>query len=161
MLFSFLKWMNVKPRTLERPSPYYRLVSYVVVGYGATRHQPNCGLLGSSSGPTFTGVNTLSALAPPSEFPHRYYPLLRANTTIHGQGVPRDVPGLVRQEPHHGVGDLVRLADPPHRDEGGVAVRVAARSFCQQRSLDTAGADGIHPDVLLGVVQRRRLGHSG
>jgi len=63
MLFSFLKWINVKPRTLERPSPYYRLVSYVVAGYDAARHQPNCNLLGSSSGPTFTGVNTLAALA--------------------------------------------------------------------------------------------------
>jgi len=28
------------------------------------------------------------------------------------------------------VGDLVRLADPPHGHEGGVAVRVAARSRC-------------------------------
>jgi hypothetical protein len=44
--------------------------------------------------------------------------------------VAGDVAGLVGQEPHYGVGDLVRLADPPHRDEGGVAVRVAARPLC-------------------------------
>src|SRR5438552_1337013 len=97
--------------------------------------------LGSSSGPTFTGVNSprCAGISPPSEFPDRYHPLLRADTTIHGERVAGDKPGLVGQQPHHGVGNLIRLADPPHRYEGGVAVRVAARPLCQQRRLDRAG----------------------
>src|SRR6266853_4419943 len=99
--------------------------------------------LGSSSDPTFTGVNSplCAGISPLPEFPDRYHPLLRADTTIHGQRVAGDVAGFVGQQPHHGVSDLVRLADPSHRHEGGVAVRVATRTFRQQRRLDRAGSD--------------------
>ncbi len=50
-----------------------------------------------------------------------HHPLLRADTTINGQRVAGDVTGFVGYQPHHGVGDLVWLADPPHRHEGDVA----------------------------------------
>jgi len=40
-------------------------------------------------------------------------------------------------------------------------LHVAARASRQGRRLDRAGTDGIDPDVLLGVVQCRRLGHPG
>jgi hypothetical protein len=34
--------------------------------------------------------------------------------TLFTKRVAGDKPGLVGPQPHHGVGDLVRLADPPH-----------------------------------------------
>ena len=77
--------------------------------------------LGSSSGPTFTGVNSplCAAIFPAPEFPDPYHPLLRTNTAIDRKGVAGDVPGLVGQQPHHSVGDFVWLANPPHRDKSG------------------------------------------
>src|SRR4051794_26375246 len=115
--------------------------------------------LGSSSGPTFTGVNSpgCAGISPPPKVPDPYHSLLRADPAIHGKGVAAGVAGLIGQMPHLGVSDLIRLADPPHRDEGGIAVRVATRSLRQERRLHRAGSDRIDPDVLLGVVQRRRL----
>jgi hypothetical protein len=87
--------------------------------------------------------------------------------TLHGthpainrQSVAGDIAGFVRQEPHHGVGNFVRLAYPSHRDEGGVAVWVATRTLCQKRRLDRAGANRIDPNVQFGAVQCRCLGHS-
>ena len=55
--------------------------------------------------------------------------LLRAHAAIDGQRVAGNVTRLVGQQPHHGVGNLVWLADSPHRHESGIAVRVAACPF--------------------------------
>src|ERR1043165_2479258 len=111
--------------------------------------------LSSSSDPTCTGENNFDPCVisnPPA------WGLHRTDAAIDGKRVAGDVAGLLGQQPYHSVSDLVRLADPPHRGTGASAGRIAARPLRQKRRLDGAGADRIHPDVLLGVVQRRRLG---
>jgi hypothetical protein len=49
-----------------------------------------------------------------------------------------DMASLVGRQPDNGIGDLLRLPDPPHRDEGSVVMRFAAHTFRQERSLNRA-----------------------
>ncbi len=44
-------------------------------------------------------------------------PSLRANATIDRQRVPGDKPSLVRQQEDDGIGDVIGLANAPHRNE--------------------------------------------
>ena len=64
----------------------------------------------------------------------------------------------LRAQPHHGHGDLLRLAEPAHRFGGQPArllVGAGGEDALDHRGRDHPGADRVDADPLLSVLQRR------
>jgi hypothetical protein len=128
------------------------------------RHSGEAGLLRSSPRIKKKGRSAchssdtpMHSLPQPSANPQYFgtgLVLLRAHATIDRQRVPLDVPGLVRQQEDDGIGDFLGLNDSTHRNECGVAMRVASGPFGQERRLQRPGAGCICPDAPFGVLMR-------
>src|SRR5262245_34062894 len=94
--------------------------------------------------------------APPARDLHSF-------ATIDDESMACDEARLVGAEPEHRLGDVPSLPQSADWDacrNAGVVLRIASFLSHIHRGVDCAWAYGVHPDTLLGVVERGGPGQS-
>src|SRR5215471_991399 len=79
-------------------------------------------------------------------------------STVDNQGGAGDKRRLVAAEPDDGVGDFVRLTDPPQRHGSGGGLLCLLSGAAQVVGEARAGGDDVDADVVCGVVEGGDLG---
>ena len=83
---------------------------------------------------------------------------------VDGEGVASGERRRRRHQPERGIGDLARLTESADRTEAPCRVgRVATATLhraAQHRGVDRAGADGVHTDPVVRVVEGRAAGEA-
>jgi hypothetical protein len=99
----------------------------------------------------------------PSAARYHHRRLLHCLAAVHDHGVPNDEGSRIRAQPDDSRGNLLRFAHPAHwllRYHLRAPFIRAPGEASHHRGIDIARTDGIHADVLCGVVQGGRLGEA-